>query len=43
MFIKGGQNTAGGVMQAVTAAAQQLDDERATWFEESALQVLDLV
>lgn len=31
MFIRGGQMTAGGVMQAVTATAQTLDDADAAW------------
>lgn len=41
MFIKGGDITAGGVMQAVTAAAQTLDNpDRAAEFEECAFDVL---
>jgi hypothetical protein len=41
MFIKGGDLTAGGVMQAVTAAAQTLDSpDRAVEFEEMAFDVL---
>lgn len=41
MFIKGGDLTAGGVMQAVTAAAQTLDSpDRAAEFEEMAFDVL---
>lgn len=40
-FIKSGDATAGGVMQAVTAAAQRIDDpERAAYFEDVALDVL---
>lgn len=40
-FIKSGDATAGGVMQAVTAAAQTLDDpDRAGEFEDMALDVL---
>lgn len=43
-FITSGQNTAGGVMQAVTAAAQTVGDaDRATTMQESALDVLDFV
>lgn len=40
-FIKGGQMSAGGVMQAVTAHAQEIDDPaRARHLEEHALEVL---
>lgn len=40
-FIKSGSLTAGGVMQAVTAAAQNLDDpDRAAEFESMAMDVL---
>ena len=40
-FIKSGDTTAGGVMQAVTAAAQMLEDpDRAGDFEDMALDVL---
>lgn len=40
-FIKSGDTTAGGVMQAVTAAAQSLEDpDRAGDFEDMALDVL---
>lgn len=40
-FIKGGQTTAGGVFQAVTAAAQQIaDPDRAAEFEDVAVDVL---
>lgn len=42
-FIKGGQMTAGGVMQAVTAHAQQvLDPDRSAYLEESGIQALSL-
>ena len=42
-FIRGGQLTAGGVMQAVTSVAQTLDDaDAAHEMEASALRVLDL-
>jgi hypothetical protein len=42
-FIQGGQTTAGGVMQAVTALAQTVDDgDRAHELAASALRVLDL-
>ena len=42
-FIKGGDVTAGGVMQAVTAYSQTVaDPDQASWLEESALKVLDL-
>lgn len=41
-FIAGGQLTAGGVMQAVTAAAQAIEDpDRAADFEELAVDVLE--
>jgi len=41
-FIKGGDLTAGGVMQAVTAAAQDITDpDRAAEFEDLASAVLD--
>lgn len=41
MFIQGGQATAGGVFQAVTAAAQNIDDpDRAAEFEDLAVDVL---
>jgi hypothetical protein len=41
LFIKGGQVTAGGVLQAVTAHAQQVaDPERAAEFEMSAVDVM---
>ncbi len=45
MMLKGGQSgTAGAVMQAVTAAAQVVPDpERAKYFEDQAVRVLDLV
>ncbi len=40
-FVKGGDATAGGVMQAVTAFAQEVEDpDRACEIEESALDVL---
>jgi hypothetical protein len=40
-FIKGGQPTAGGLMNAVTAYAQTVDDpDRAAEFEDSAFEVL---
>lgn len=43
-FIAGGQLTAGGIMQAVTSAAQMIDDaDRAYELESTALDVLDLV
>ena len=42
-FIDGGQRTAGGLMQAVTAHAQRVDDaDRAADMEDDALRVLDL-
>ena len=42
-FIRGGQLTAGGVMQAVTSIAQTLDDaDTAHDLEAQALHVLDL-
>lgn len=42
-FIAGGQATAGGVMQAMTAAAQQVTDpERAAWLEEQAVPAMSL-
>jgi hypothetical protein len=42
-FIRGGQLTAGGVMQAVTSVAQTLDDaDAAHEMESQALRVLDL-
>ena len=42
-FIRGGQLTAGGVMQAVTSVAQTLDDADAAHdLEAQALRVLDL-
>jgi hypothetical protein len=42
-FIRGGQLTAGGVMQAVTSVAQTLDDaDTAADLEAQALRVLDL-
>lgn len=41
MFIKGGELTAGGVMQAVTAAAQNVDDpDRSAEYEDMAFDVL---
>lgn len=41
MFIKGGELTAGGVMQAVTAAAQEVaDPDRAAEYEDMAFDVL---
>lgn len=40
-FIVGGQTTAGGLMQAVTSAAQRVEDpDRAAEFEDSAMDVL---
>ncbi|HUZ52509.1 MAG TPA: DUF932 domain-containing protein [Streptosporangiaceae bacterium] len=43
-FIRGGQLTAGGVMQAVTSVAQTLDDaDTACDLETQALRVMDLV
>ena len=42
-FIRGGQLTAGGVMQAVTSVAQTLDDaDAAHELEAQAVRVLDL-
>lgn len=42
-FISGGQSTAGGLMQAVTSAAQRVSDpDRAAEFEDAALDVLEL-
>jgi hypothetical protein len=42
-FIRGGQLTAGGVMQAVTSVAQTLDDaDTAADLEAQALRVMDL-
>jgi hypothetical protein len=42
MFIRGGQTTAGGVMQAVTAYAQSVDDaDLAASLEADALKALD--
>ena len=42
-FIRGGQLTAGGVMQAVTSVAQTLDDaDTAADLESQALRVMDL-
>jgi hypothetical protein len=42
-FIRGGQLTAGGVMQAVTSVAQTLDDaDTATDLEAQALRVMEL-
>ena len=41
-FIRGGQLTAGGVMQAVTSVAQTLDDADAADLEAQALRVMDL-
>jgi hypothetical protein len=42
-FIQGGQMTAGGVMQAVTAAAQDMDSgDAADAMERAAMQVLEL-
>jgi hypothetical protein len=42
-FIRGGQFTAGGVMQAVTSYAQTVDDPDAAWsLEESALKALEV-
>ena len=42
-FIRGGQLTAGGVMQAVTSVAQTLDDaDAAADLEAQALRVMDL-
>lgn len=42
-FIEGGQVTAGGMVQAVTAYAQQIESpERAVFVEEQAMAVLDL-
>ena len=42
-FIKGGDVSAGGVMQAVTAYSQTVaDPDQAAWLEESALKALDL-
>lgn len=42
-FIKGGDVTAGGIMQAVTSFAQEVQDpDLAAMMEESALKVLDL-
>jgi hypothetical protein len=44
MFIKGGQMTAGGVLNAVTATAQTVaDPEQAATLERVAVKVLDLV
>jgi hypothetical protein len=44
MFIAGGQPTTGGMLQAVTAYAQHVDDgDRAADLEDSALDVLDFV
>lgn len=40
-FVQGGQTTAGGVMQAVTAAAQTVDAETAFYLEGQALAVLE--
>lgn len=43
LFVAGGQNTAGGVMQAVTAHAQEIDDpDRAAEIEGSAADALAL-
>lgn len=43
-FIVSGQNTAGGVLQAVTAAAQTIDDpDRAADLEASAIDVMEYV
>lgn len=43
-FIRGGQMTAGGVLNAVTSVAQTIDDpDAAADLESSALRVLDLV
>jgi hypothetical protein len=42
-FVRGGQLTAGGVMQAVTSVAQTLDDaDTASDLEAQALRVMDL-
>ena len=42
-FIRGGQLTAGGVMQAVTSVAQTLDDaDAASDLEAQALRVMEL-
>jgi hypothetical protein len=42
-FIRGGQLTAGGVMQAVTSVAQTLDDgDTAHDLEAQALRAMDL-
>jgi hypothetical protein len=44
MFIAGGQLTAGGVLNAVTAAAQTVaDPDRAAELERTAVKVLDLI
>lgn len=44
MFIAGGQLTSGGVLNAVTAAAQTIENpDRAAELERSAVKVLDLV
>ena len=44
MFIKGGQSTAGGIMQAVTAAAQVVEDPDRAWEIESAgIEAMGLV
>ena len=43
MFMNGGQNTAGGVLQAVTAAAQLvIDPERAAELEDLGIRALEL-
>jgi hypothetical protein len=43
-FIDGGQRTAGGVMQAITSAAQQIDDpDRAYELESSAVAAMEFV
>jgi hypothetical protein len=43
MFVKGGQITAGGVMQAVTAAAQRTKDaDKAAELEAASLKALEL-
>ncbi len=41
-FIRGGQMTAGGVLNAVTSAAQRLDTEAAFAMENRALEALSL-
>ena len=42
-FIAGGQTTAGGIMQAITATAQTVDDaDEATRLEDGAIEALAL-